>query len=74
MHLHRLLKARNRDRTVSHWVTIIVVMSEVKTMTMAHAQSKRGVSCFVATCRSTEVHENKNLTNFEDDFFNATHK
>ena len=51
-----------------------VVTSEVKIMAIACAWSHRGKSYFMTTCRSADVHEEKDLANFEYDFGSATCK
>ena len=60
------------DRPTSYWEAMTVMMSKIKIMAIACAWIQRGVSYFVTTCGITEMHEDKSLANFEDEFGNAT--
>ena len=68
---YRLLKARNGDMSSSHCVAITASMSDIKIMAIACEWRQRGVSYFLRTCESVEIHEYKNIANFEDCFGNV---
>ena len=68
---YRLLKAKDGDRPASRWVEITAIMSDIDTIVIACAWSQRGVSYFLRTCESEEIHEDKHIANFEDCFGNV---
>ena len=72
--LHRVLTARHGNKPDGHWSVMKATFLGVKQMATTHAWSQRGASCFVSTCVSTNTHEGKHLTNFEDDWGNVTYE
>ena len=65
--LHSTLVIRHANRTVGRWVLIDVVLSDAKIVVMTCACSQCRVSHIVSTTGSSELHDNKHLSNFEDD-------
>ena len=59
MPFHRMAKARYGDRPASHWATMTAVASDVKIIAIACTWVQRGMSYFMTTRGSAEMHEEK---------------
>ena len=72
--LHRILQARHGKRPLGHWVVMKTTIAEVEPIAIACAWSQRGVAYFISSCGSTEIHDEKHASNYEDDYGNITYK
>ena len=72
--LHNILQVRFKDCPRGHWVTMSTMISGIPIYIIAYALSQRGVSYMISTCGSTAPHQDKYLSQFEDDFGNVTAK
>ena len=72
--LHRVLEARHGSRPAGHWVVMKTKIAGVALFAIAYAWSQRGISYFISTCGSTDVHDEKYISNYKDDFGNVTFK
>ena len=72
--LHRILHARHGKRPLGHWVVMKTTIAEVELIAIACAWSQRGVAYFISSCGSTEMHDEKYVSNYEDDYGNITCK
>ena len=72
--LHAVLKARHGKRPAGHWVVMRATIAGVNLMAVAYAWSQKGVSYFISTCGSTDPHEIKYESKFEDEWGNTNYK
>ena len=72
--LHAVLRARYGDRPAGHWVVFHATISNVKSMAVVYGWSQRGLSYFISTGGSTELHDKKYLSSFEDNFGNIVYR
>ncbi len=66
--LHAVLRACYGDRPAGHWVVFHA------TMAVVYGGSQRGLSYFISKGLSTELHEEKYISSFEDNFGNIVYR
>jgi hypothetical protein len=73
--LHAVLRAHYGDRSAGHCVAFEATTLEVKLMAVVYDWSQRGLSYSISTTRgSTELHDKKYMSSFEDNFGNIVLK
>ena len=72
--LHKIIQARCGNFTARYWVVMNVVITQVTIYVLAYVWSQRELSCMISICGSTDVHTDKSLSHFEDNFGNVTSK
>jgi hypothetical protein len=72
--LHAVLMAPSGDSPAGHWVVFHGTISNVKLMAVVYGWSQRGLSYFISTGRSTELHDKKYLSSLEDNFGNIVYR
>ncbi len=72
--LHVVLRACYGDRPAGHWVVFHATISNVRLMAVVYGWSQRGLSYFISTAGSTELHDEKYISSFEDNFGNIVYR
>ena len=69
--LTKILRAQYGNRVAGHWVVMKAVISDVPIIGVVYTWSNHGLSFFVSSCGSTLAHDEKYMSNFEDEYGNA---